>query len=311
MMHSSAASAGTLRPGDTEAELAAFCARLFADSRSQATITAYRRDLATVARALARVAPATTLCRITPAILNAIFTNEEILTANGKPRSAAALHRMKAALRTFFAWALDTGLIADNPARTLKTQRLTRKPPRFLTMAEKKALLKELKGRESFADLRDRVMIELLLGTGIRLSELAGLDRSDIDLVAKHLRIKAKGGVQQIRFLKTDLRVLLRRYLTLSQHHCPGCTDALFLSNRDRRLSQRQIANRVEYWLKKAGIEKHLTPHGLRHTFATHLYEATNDLLVVQKALGHRDISTTQIYTHLVDGRLEDALERI
>jgi integrase/recombinase XerC len=87
--------------------------------------------------------------------------------------------------------------------------------------------------------------------------------------------------------------------------------EALFLSNRDARLCQRQIANRLAHWLRKAGIEKDLMPHGLRHTFATHLYGATNDLLVVQRALGHRDVSTTQIYTHLVDGQLEEALERL
>jgi integrase/recombinase XerC len=294
-----------------EAKLSAFCARLSADGRSPATIDAYSRDLALVTRVLARVAPTTALRDVTPATLNAVFTDEEIVATNGKLRSAASMHRMRAATRTFFSWAMTNGLIASNPAQSLRTHRLIRKPPRFLTISEKRALLKEVKGRESFADLRDRVMIEILLGTGMRLSELAGLDRSDIDLVAKHVRIKAKGGAEQIRFLKTDLRVLLRRFLTLSQRNCPGNSEALFLSNRNRRLSQRQIANRVEHWLKKAGIEKHLTPHGLRHTFATHLYEATNDLLVVQKALGHRDISTTQIYTHLVDGRLEAALERL
>ena len=81
----------------------------------------------------------------------------------------------------------------------------------------------------------------------------------------------------------------------------------MFLSNRGERLCERQVARRLEYWLKAAGIDKKLSPHALRHTFATHLYSRTGDILVVQRALGHRDLSTTQVYTHLVDGALEDA----
>jgi integrase/recombinase XerC len=218
---------------------------------------------------------------------------------------------MKAAVRAFFAWAVEAGVVEDNPARSIRMHRLPRKLPVFLTTAEKKRLLKELKGRTDFSALRDRAMIEVLLGTGIRLGELAALDMDDIDLDAKHLRVRAKGNVPQVKFIKTDLRTLLRRYLAERRRHGRPEMEALFLSNRDARLCQRQIANRLAHWLRKAGIEKDLMPHGLRHTFATHLYGATNDLLVVQRALGHRDVSTTQIYTHLVDGQLEEALERL
>jgi integrase/recombinase XerC len=218
---------------------------------------------------------------------------------------------MKAAVRAFFAWAAETGVVGSNPARSIRMHRLPRKLPVFLTTGEKKRLLKELKGRTDFSALRDRAMIEVLLGTGIRLGELAALDMDDIDLDAKHLRVRAKGNVPQVKFIKTDLRTFLRRYLAERRRHGRPEMEALFLSNRDGRLCQRQIANRLAHWLRKAGIEKELTPHGLRHTFATHLYGATNDLLVVQRALGHRDVSTTQIYTHLVDGQLEEALERL
>jgi integrase/recombinase XerC len=218
---------------------------------------------------------------------------------------------MKAAVRSFFAWAMEADLINDNPARLIRMHRLPRKPPGFLTASEKKRLIKELKGQTGFADLRDRVMIEMFLGTGIRLGELAALELDDVDLDAKHLRVLAKGNVPQVKFVKTDLRILLRRYLNERRRHGDPECEALFLSNRATRLCQRQIANRISHWIRKAGIDKKLTPHSLRHTFATHLYSATNDLLVVQRALGHRDVSTTQIYTHLVDGQLEEALERL
>jgi integrase/recombinase XerC len=159
--------------------------------------------------------------------------------------------------------------------------------------------------------VRDRVVIELFLGTGIRLQELVDLDIDDVDLDAKHLHVRAKGDVPQVKFLKSKLRSLLRSYLKERRRQGDGERRAMFLSNRGTRLSERQVARRLERWLKAAGIEKQLTPHGLRHTFATHLYSRTGDILVVQRALGHRDLSTTQIYTHLVDGMLEDAIERL
>ena len=289
----------------------ACCARLSAEGRSPATIAAYRRDLALVARVADELAPGIVCRTVTAGLLDQVFSAGAVTESERGPRSAASLHRMKAAVRAFFAWASEAGVVDDNPARSIRMHRLPRKLPVFLTTAEKKRLLKELKGRTDFSALRDRAMIEVLLGTGIRLGELAALDMDDIDLDAKHLRVRAKGNVPQVKFIKTDLRTLLRRYLAERRRHGRPEMEALFLSNRDGRLCQRQIANRLAHWLRKAGIEKELTPHGLRHTFATHLYGATNDLLVVQRALGHRDVSTTQIYTHLVDGQLEEALERL
>ncbi len=291
--------------------LEAFCVRLSAADRSPGTIAAYRRDLALVARVAEREAPGLSCRQVTSSLLERVFASPEVLTIAGGMRSPASLHRMKAAARTFFSWTEREGITEDNPARTIRLHRLKRKPPGFLTNTEKRRLLKALKGHAGIAALRDRVMIEVLLGTGIRLGELTALDIDDIDLDAKHLRVRAKGNVIQVKFIKTDLRILLRRYLVERRRLGMPDVEALFLSNRSSRLCQRQIANRFAHWLKKAGIDKHLTPHGLRHTFATLLYSATNDLLLVQRALGHRDISTTQIYTHLVDGRLEEALERI
>lgn len=296
---------------DLTGAIEAFCARLSAEGRSPATIAAYRRDLALVARVAGELAPGIVCRAVTAGLLDKVFSAGAVTESGRGPRSAASLHRMKAAVRAFFAWAVEAGVVDDNPARSIRMHRLPRNLPVFLTTAEKKRLLKELKGRTDFSTLRDRAMIEVLLGTGIRLGELAALDIDDIDLDAKHLRVRAKGNVPQVKFIKTDLRTLLRRYLAERRRHGRPEMEALFLSNRDGRLCQRQIANRLAHWLRKAGIEKELTPHGLRHTFATHLYGATNDLLVVQRALGHRDVSTTQIYTHLVDGQLEEALERL
>jgi len=300
------------RPEPFEQAVEAFGRRLAADGRSPNTISAYLRDLKCFAGVLSARHPGVTTSQATPSMLDEALTAPAVLrTVSDTPRSPASLHRFKAAVRSFFTWLEETGQASENPARSVTLRRVPRTPPSFLTEAEKRRLLKELRGRSSTMAIRDRVVIELFLGTGIRLQELVDLDIDDVDLDAKHLHVCAKGDVPQVKFLKSKLRSLLRGYLKERRRQGDGECQALFLSNRGTRLSERQVARRLEHWLKAAGIEKQLTPHSLRHTFATHLYSRTGDILVVQRALGHRDLSTTQIYTHLVDGVLEDAIERL
>ena len=288
------------RPKPFEQAVEAFARRLAAEGRSPNTISAYLRDLRQLTSVLLERHPGLTLGRVTSALLDEALTSPALVnSAAGTPRSPASLHRFKAAVRSFFAWAEETGQVAENPARSVTLRRLPRTTPSFLTEAEKRRLLKKLRGRSSKIARRDRVIMELFLGTGIRLQELVDLDVDDVDLDAKHLRVRAKGGVPQVKFLKSTLRSLLRIYLNERRRQGNGDCSALFLSNR------------VKYWLGKARIDKSLSPHGLRHTFATHLYSRTGDILVVKRALGHRDLSTTEIYTHLVDDALEEAIERL
>ena len=288
--------------------LAAFLTKLTADSRSKHTISAYQRDLARVFETLESLQPALTVADVTPSLLDQALSAPAIVNTARGQRSAASLHRLKAAMKAFFAWATETGLVVENPARNIRLKRLPRKPPAFLTLAEKRALLKELKGRTTARDRRDRVMIEVLLGTGVRLGELVGLDVEDIDLDAKHLRVRAKGGAIQVKFIKSDLRTLLRGYLNERRRQAMPACQALFLSNRETRISDRQVAHRLAHWLRKAGIDKPLSPHGLRHTFATHLYDATNDLLIVQRALGHRNINSTVQYLSFREEEIDEAI---
>ena len=292
--------------------LEAFGRRLTAEGRSPNTISAYLRDLRCMTTVLLQRHPALTISRVTSAMIDEALTSPEVTaSARGGTRSPASMHRFKAAVRSFFAWAEETGLVRDNPSGSLRLRRLPRRTPSFLTEAEKRRLLKELRGRSTTLAARDRIIIELFLGTGIRLQELVDLDIDDLDLDAKHVRIRAKGDVPQVKFLKAKLRSLLRSYLIERRRQGDGECPALFLSNRGTRLCERQVARRLEHWLRAARIDKKLSPHALRHTFATHLYSRTGDILVVQRALGHRDLSTTQVYTHLVDGALEDAIERL
>ena len=300
------------RPDSIERAIRSFGRRLEADGRSPKTVSAHLRDLSCMARSLMMRHPGIKLDGITSAMIDTALTSPEVTqSARGGTRSRASMHRFKAAIRSFFAWAEQNGLVRTNPAASLVLHRLPRNSPRFLTEAEKRRLLKELRGMSSPAAVRDRVIIELFLGTGIRLQELVDLDIEDVELDAKHLRVCTKGSIPEVKFLKSNLRSLLRSYLTKRRRLGDGECGALFLSNRGQRLCERQVARRLTYWLAAAGIDKKLSPHGLRHTFATHLYSQTGNILIVQRALGHQDVSTTQVYTHLVDGELEDALERL
>lgn len=293
---------------DLERSINDFAVRLRAQGRSEHTVSAYLRDIRCFIRAL----PAVDVNSIAPAMIDAALTNPSVaFSENGSPKSAATMHRLKAVVRSFFAWASETGLSEVNPASHVTTKRLSRTPPKFLTEAEKRRLLKELHDRANPLARRDRVIFELFLGTGIRLAELVNLDIDDVDLDCKHIRITGKGGVPQVKFLKTSLRTIFRTYLKERRKLTTGDCVAMFISSRGTRLCARQVEIRLTHWLTRAGIGKRISPHGLRHTFATHLYAATSDLLLVKRALIHRDISTTEIYTHLADEALEDALERL
>ena len=300
-------------PDTWETWLIGFQAAQQAQGRSEKTRVAYGRELRLLAGVLLRQTPTQQPAEVTANHLLTALADTAILhTCRGTPRSPAALHRLKAATQQFYAWANQTGRLCENPALQLQSQRLHRKPPAFLTDAEITRLRKVLQGRTGDVVQRDRLILEVFLGTGIRLQELVDLRIEDVDLEAKHLHIRsAKGGVPQVKFLHTRLRGLLRTYLKWRVRQGTEQCSALFISQRSTRLSPRQIAYRLDYWLREAGIDKPLTPHSLRHTFATRLYARTNDLLVVQRALGHRQIATTEIYTHLVDGALEEALERL
>jgi len=288
--------------------LDAFCGHQRTQGRSPQTIAIYTHDLQQVFTRLdvAQVAD------ITAAHLTRAVTDPALMTGpTGIPKAPATLNRGRAAVRAFFAWAQAAGWITDNPACGIHLQRVPRTPPAFLTETEVRRLLKALTGRTSSLVHRDRALIETFLATGIRLQELVSLDLADVDLDAKHLHVRrAKGGQPQVKFLNTHLRGILRSYLQGRKRQGDSCP-ALFLSQRGTRLSPRQVGYRFAHWLQQAGIEKAISPHGLRHTFATRLYSRTGDLLVVQRALGHRNIATTEIYTHLVDGVLEEALERL
>jgi len=247
---------------------------------------------------------------ITSEALNDFLTSPlATQTPGGRPKAKISVNRAKCVLRAFFSWLHASGHIKTNLAAGLKITRAERKPPTYLTEAEAKRLLKTIQTRTGGIARRDAAIFDLFLKTGVRLHELVNLDVDDIRLDEKQLIVRhSKGDRQAAKFLNTALRQTMKRYLA-ERKKAPTGSPALFLSNRNERISPRQIAFRLDYWMKEAGVAKKLSPHGLRHTFATSLFTKCNDLLVVQRALDHKSLETTQIYTHISDERFQEALE--
>ena len=287
-----------------------FETKLRADGRSPHTVSSYLRDLGQMERFFSDRSVCPAVFGITPEALSDFLVSPlAALTPGGQPKAKISVNRAKCALRAFFSWLYANGHIKTNLAAGLKITRAERKPPTYLTEAEAKRLLKTIQTRTGGTARRDAAIFELFLKTGIRLQELVNLDVDDIRLDEKRLIVRhSKGDRQAAKFLNTALRQTMKRYLA-ERKKAPTGSPALFLSNRNERISPRQIAFRLDYWLKEAGIAKKLSPHGLRHTFATSLFAKCNDLLVVQRALDHKSLETTQIYTHISDERFQEALE--
>ncbi len=276
---------------------------LRADSRSPHTIRSYLHDLGTFHDWLGENPD---VAAVTSHQLHEFLASPVIINKpDGSPRAKGSVNKIKTSLKAFFAWLLQSEVITTNPAAGIRIKYYQRALPDILTDIEQKFLLKTLaqtKGRRAF---RDRIIYTLLLNTGLRVQELA-----DINLAEKRLSITAKGNNEATRFLNARSRRILEQYLRWRKKQATD-SPALFLSSRSQRLSLRQVQRSFEQWLKAAGIGKHLTIHSLRHTFASTLYEKSNNLLAVQQALGHRSITSTMIYTQLNPEQLIEALDNL
>ena len=219
-----------------------------------------------------------------------------------KGRRKSTVARKLSALRTFFKYLQRQGVVEVNQARLAPSPKLEKHLPHFLTVDEAFHLL-DTAGGLDFGACRDRAILEVFYGGGLRLAELAGLNLPDLDLKEGMLRVWGKGAKERLAFLGQPAREALKEYLPrrLAQLDRTGAAEqkALFLNRRGGRLSSRSVARLVEKWARLAGLSQALTPHGLRHSFATHLLEGKADLRTVQELLGHSSISTTAHYTHL------------
>ncbi len=218
-----------------------------------------------------------------------------------------SLSRKISALRSFFRFLRREGVIDSNPARQVWLPRQDKKLPSFLSREEIQSLL-SAPDPSTLLGLRDRAILETLYTTGIRVGALVGMNRGDIDLLGDLARVKEKGKKERLCPLGSYAVRALRDYLKAFPGG--GTGDPLFVNRSRRRLTAASIRKLLEKYIKRAAIEKKVTPHALRHSFATHLLNAGADLRSVQELLGHESLSTTQIYTHVSKERLKKVYDR-
>ena len=269
---------------------------------SDNSLAAYRRDLKAFAGWLTANRPGLSLHEVGRADLLAYI---EIRSRAGiKPRSAA---RALSALRSFYQMLNRDGLMNENPTLRVDLPKIGRALPKSLTEEEVTALL-ESPLVEHHQGLRDRTMLELMYATGLRVSELVSLTLSEINLRQGVVRVRGKGGKERLVPVGEIALAWLEKYLVEARPELllgKAPTDVLFPSNRARAMTRQTFWHLIKKYALAAGISANLSPHTLRHAFATHLINHGADLRVVQLLLGHSDLSTTQIYTHVAKERLK------
>jgi site-specific recombinase XerD len=211
--------------------------------------------------------------------------------------SASSVRRKIAALRSYFALQKREGRRKDNPAQDVPPPKAPKRLPQVMTEREVGKLLRtRIAGKSDFMRLRDVAMMELLYASGIRRAELVGLNVSDVDLEKRLMRVIGKGNKQRTVFINQASADAIRKYLAVR----PRTPDeALFISKRKTRMSHRQAWVIFRQFAELSGLTKHVTPHVMRHSFATHLLENGADLMTIKELLGHESLSTTQIYTNV------------
>jgi integrase/recombinase XerC len=234
---------------------------------------------------------------------------------NRKAFAKTTIARKLSSLRMWFRFLVDEGVIAHNPAELASSPRKSRHLPEVLHDYELAELL-AAPDPTTPAGLRDRAILELFYATGMRLSEVAGLDVDQLDFEQRRIRVIGKRNKERIVFFGQPAADALDEYLVtgrselLESRRAEGAELALFLNRTGGRLSQRGIARVVEKHVLRTASAHHISPHALRHTFATHLLDNGADLRAIQELLGHESLATTGIYTHVTAERLRTSYER-
>lgn len=219
-----------------------------------------------------------------------------------------SLARALAAIRALYAWLLREGRAGRDPAADIRPPRASRPLPHTLEVEEVERLLAV--PATDTRGCRDRAVLELFYSAGLRLAELAALDLAAVDLGEGTVRVTGKGRRERIAPLGGPARKALADWLRARADWAAPDQPALFVTARGARLSRRAIQDRIGHWARRLGLPRHVHPHMLRHSFATHVLESSGDLRAVQELLGHADIATTQVYTHLDFSHLAEVYER-
>lgn len=225
--------------------------------------------------------------------------------SNGTKKSS--IGRKLAAIRSFFRFLLRRGIIAKNPAELIATPKKEQRLPFHLDIDQATTLMEAPDSGDTYA-LRDRAILELLYSSGLRVSELTGLDSRELDLAGGMVRVTGKGGKERIVPVGCRALAALQEYL--DQREDKTGNGAVFLNTRGDRINRRSVARIIEAHVLKIAAFKRISPHTLRHTFATHMLEGGADLRAIQEMLGHASLSTTQKYTHVSIDRLMEVYDK-
>lgn len=210
----------------------------------------------------------------------------------------ASVARKLSSLRTFYRYLHQEGRVEHNPMALISSPKKERRLPNFLSDQEAKRLV-ETPEPTTPQGMRDRAILEMLYAAGVRVSELTGLDMDEVNLPLREVRVWGKGGKERVVLLGAPAARAIEEYLLRGRPHLRGKGAALFVNRFGKRLTVRQVQRLVKGYALKAGLEKRVHPHLVRHTFATHLLDGGADLRVVQELLGHASLASTQVYTHV------------
>jgi integrase/recombinase XerC len=228
---------------------------------------------------------------------------------NEKQYSKSTVARKLATLRSFYKFLVKRNHISSNPVVGIRTPKQEKRLPRFLEYEEIKRLL-ETPPADTWLGARDRAIMETLYSTGMRVSELVALNLDDIDFLGEVVHIRGKGKKERISPISSSVLQIIQHYMEFrnkrAQHNGNFDGKVLFVNKHGKRLSTRSVRRKMDKYLKMAGLDPAISPHTLRHSFATHMLNRGADLRSVQELLGHQSLSTTQIYTHLTTKKLKD-----
>lgn len=277
-----------------------FSAYLSTRNSSELTISAYQTDLIQfIAFASHELGLETDHLEIEKIDKYIVRSYLGLLTAKNLSRKSIA--RKLAAMRSFFKFLCRESILNQSPIQKIATPKIGKNLPRFLFQEHMEKLL-EASNLDSKNGIRDQLIVELLYGSGLRVSELVNLNRNDIDLSCSLMRIRGKGRRERIVPLTDAAMQVIGRYLSSRTDN----QEAVILNYKETRLTSRSVRRILDKLEKKAKLNLHVYPHMLRHTFATHLLDGGADLRSVQELLGHKKLSSTQIYTHLTREKLRE-----
>lgn len=235
-----------------------------------------------------------------------------LVKLNEKQYSKSTIARKLATLRSFYKFLVKRSMISSNPVTAVRTPKQEKKLPKFLEYEEVKRLL-ETPPMNNWLGARDRAIMEVLYSTGVRVSELVALNMDDVDFLGEVIHVRGKGKKERIAPISSSALQTIQHYMEFrnkrAQSNANFDPKVLFVNKHGKRLSTRSVRRKMDKYLKMAGLDPSISPHTLRHSFATHMLNNGADLRSVQELLGHQSLSTTQVYTHLTTKKIKDVYD--